>query len=233
MLSNIGRKIYNITVTDHDPVESARRHRLGGEVARSELRTSESSPSAAFAEATLTLSLTLSLTLATLTTLTTLTALAILTVLTVVLTVVLTILTILAVVSAIVAAVVVASVVSSVVSDLEPDTVILGSTLGNRHQHRLMVGSRCHRADTVEAFRKAIVQVSTEQPLAVAVVVDTLEERKFLSIERLAGVEVATKILHCDVGVANDCASLKGLGSRVVGVIRVRKLSSLQVGDLH
>jgi len=146
--------------------------------------------------------------------------------LTTLLTVVLTV--VLAIVAAVVATVVAATAATA---NSEPHTVILRTTLSDRHDNRLMVGGRGDRASTVVTGRETSLERGSEKTIAVTSVVDTLEESKVLSIRRVVGV--VTHVLDGDMGVANDVASLKRLWGSVVGVVRVGERTGLQVGDLH
>jgi len=146
--------------------------------------------------------------------------------LTTLLTVVLTV--VLAIVAAVVATVVAATAATA---NSEPHTVILRTTLSDRHDNRLMVGGRGDRASTVVTGRETSLERGSEKTIAVTSVVDTLEESKVLSIRRVVGV--VTHVLDGDMGVANDVASLKRLRGSVVGVVRVGERTGLQVGDLH
>jgi hypothetical protein len=196
-------------------------HRLGNVAAAGKAATTTSTSTTEATEAALALTAlaslsALTLTLASLSSLATLT-LAALT-------------TLAAVVATIVAAVVAA--VATTVGDSESYTVILGTTLGDCHENRLMVAGRGHRAGTVNTGRKTISEVSTEKTLAVAGVVDTLEESKGLRIRGGLSVDVTLQILDSDMGVANNLSTLETLRSSVVGVVRVGKLASNQVVDL-
>jgi len=146
--------------------------------------------------------------------------------LTTLLTVVLTV--VLAIVAAVVATVVAATAATA---NSEPHTVILRTTLSDRHDNRLMVGGRGDRASTVVTGRETSLERGSEKTIAVTSVVDTLEESKVLSIRRVVGV--VTHVLDGDMGVANDVASLKRLRGSVVGVVRVGERTGLQVGDLY
>jgi len=135
---------------------------------------------------------------------------------------------VLAIVAAVVATVVAATAATA---NSEPHTVILRTTLSDRHDNRLMVGGRGDRASTVVTGRETSLERGSEKTIAVTSVVDTLEESKVLSIRRVVGV--VTHVLDGDMGVANDVASLKRLRGSVVGVVRVGERTGLQVGDLH
>jgi hypothetical protein len=129
-------------------------------------------------------------------------------------------------------AAVVATVVASAIGNLESDAIVLGSTLGNRHKHRLVVARRSHGADAIKAYREATGKVSTQQSVSVASVVNSLEKGKFFGIEGLGWVGIATKVLNCDVRVTDNLTSLEALRGRIVRVIRVGELSGCQVGNL-
>jgi len=156
-----------------------------------------------------------------------------------VLTIVAAVTTIASIVTAVVASVVatviasiVSTVVASAISNLETDAIVLGSTLGNRHKHRLVVARRSHGADAIKAYGEATGKISTQQSVSIASVVDSLEEGKFFGIEGLGWVGIATQVLNCDVRVADNLTSLEALRGRIVRVIRVGELSSRQIGNL-
>jgi hypothetical protein len=67
--------------------------------------------------------------------------------------------------------------------------------------------------------------------LAVASVVDTLEEGKCLRIRWV--VRGIAHVLDGDVGVANDFASIERLRGGIVGSVGVGESSGLEVGNLH
>ena len=77
---------------------------------------------------------------------------------------------------------------------------------------------RCtrHRADPVVSSRESALDSSREQTVAVACIVDTLKEDEFLGVQGRGGDEGAAHRLNCDVGVADDFATLEGLGSAIV-----------------
>jgi hypothetical protein len=127
---------------------------------------------------------------------------------------------------------VVTAVVAAVVGNLEPDTVVLGATLSDGHEYRLVVTGGCHAADTVETLGETRLEISAQETLTVAGVVDTLEESKLLSVEGLVLVRVASEVLDCDVGVSNNFTVTEGLRGGVVGFVRVGEGSGLQVADL-
>jgi hypothetical protein len=139
----------------------------------------------------------------------------------------------LAAVVATVVAAVVTTIVAAVVGNLEPDTVVLGATLGDGHKYRLVVTGGCHAADTVETLGETRLEVSAQETLTVAGVVDTLEESKLLSVEGLVLVRVASKVLDCDMGVSNNLTVTEGLRGGVVGFVGVGEGSGLQVANLN
>jgi hypothetical protein len=128
---------------------------------------------------------------------------------------------------------IVTTVVAAVVGNLEPDTVVLSATLSDGHKYRLVVTGGRHAADTVETLGETRLEVSAQETLTVAGVVDTLEEGKLLSVEGLVLVRVASEILDCDVGVSNNLTVTEGLRGGVVGFVGVGEGSSLQVADLN
>ena len=194
----------------------------------------EASTTAATTSTEATLTTLASLSSLTLTALTSLTLAAVLTVvLAIVLSVVLTI--VLTVVLTIVLTIVLAAVVvvaAAVATNGEPYTVILGTTLSNRHDNRCMVAGRGKSAGAVDAIRKTISKVGSKLTLAVGSGVDTLEESKRLWVRWLLAVDVAIQVLDSDVRVANNISALESLGGSVVGVVGIRKRASHQVVGL-
>ncbi|KAK1238366.1 hypothetical protein MKX07_006512 [Trichoderma sp. CBMAI-0711] len=141
-------------------------------------------------------------------------AVVVLAVVAVVLAVVAVVLAVVAVVLAIVAIV----AIVAVATNGEADAVILSTTLSHGHQHRLVVGSRGHGAQAVVSGGQAVGNGGRQQTLAVASIVDTLEEDKELRVQGLGGVQRVTGALDSDVSVANDVAvAVNVLGSRIVG----------------
>lgn len=97
-----------------------------------------------------------------------------------------------------------------------------------------MVGRASHGADTVGSIGQTTSDGGLELSLAVAGIVDTLEEGKGGSIQWRGGVQVVLHILDGDVGVADDRASgAQLLGRRVVRACRVGEGAQVHVGDLH
>ena len=124
-------------------------------------------------------------------------------------------------------------VVTTVASHGEADAVILGSALGDRHQHGLVVGSRRHAADAVVAGGQATRDVGGQQAIAVAVVVDALEEGKLGGVQGPRRVEGSAGVLDGDVRVSNDLAvAVQVLGSRVISRGSVGEGAALEVEHL-
>jgi hypothetical protein len=96
-----------------------------------------------------------------------------------------------------------------------------------------VVGSAVHCADSIEASRQPISDVGGEKTLAVAVIVDTLEEIEDFRVGRAGGGESAAKILDGDVTVTDDLATLKSLRSRVVCALSIGKGTGDQVLELN
>lgn len=105
--------------------------------------------------------------------------------------------------------------------------------LSDGHQNRLVVGSTGHSADTVVAGGKTTGDGGAKTSIAVARIVDTLEEGELRGIQRLVRSEGVAQVLDGDVSVANNVASVSELlRSRVIGVVGVGKGSQVHVGDL-
>lgn len=105
--------------------------------------------------------------------------------------------------------------------------------LSDRHENRLVVGSTGHGADTVVTSGKTTSNRGAQASIAVARVVDTLEEGELRGIQRLVRGEGVAQVLDGDVSVANHVASVsKLLRSRVVGVVGVSEGAQVHVCDL-
>lgn len=123
---------------------------------------------------------------------------------------------------------------ATVATNSEFVAVILGTTLGDGHQNGLMVGSTRHGADTVVSSGQASSDGGLQVTIAIAGIVDTLEEDKLGSIQGSVGRQGVTHILNRDVNMAdNGTAAAKILGSRVVGRLSVSEGAGLQVVDLE
>lgn len=106
--------------------------------------------------------------------------------------------------------------------------------LSDGHEDRLVVGSTGHGADTVVTSRETTSDSGAQASIAVASVIDTLEEGELRGIQSLARGEGVTQVLDGDVSVANNGASVsKLLRSRVVGVVGVGEGTQVHVGDLN
>lgn len=113
------------------------------------------------------------------------------------------------------------------------DTVILGTTLSDGHDYRLMVGSRGHGAKTVVTSRETTGYICRQKTLAISGVVDTLEEGELGSIQRRGRVKLIAQVLNSHVGVANNVtAAIQVLGSRVVRVIGISECTGSEVSEL-
>ena len=160
------------------------------------------------------LSLALTLTLALLTLILTLTSLALAT------------LTVVAGIVAAVLTVVLTTTSGTILSDLKPDTVVLGVPLSNRHDYRLMIGSRCDGANPILTSRETSRKIGREGSLPITSIIDSLKECKSLGIGRVCGVLLVVQVLDRDVSVTNTLATLETLRGSVVGIIRVGKCPS-------
>lgn len=106
--------------------------------------------------------------------------------------------------------------------------------LSDWHKDRLMVGRTCHGADTVVSSRQATSDRRRQLALAVASIVDTLEESKLGRIRRRGGILRATHVLNGNVRVADDVATgAELLGRGVVRAVRVGEGAQLHIGDLN
>jgi hypothetical protein len=131
------------------------------------------------------------------------------------------------------AGVVVIVVTSTGTTDGEPDAVVLSTTLSDRHEHRLMVTGRGQSADAIVSGGETLLKGSSEFAIAVTSVVDTLEESEGLGIEGLLRVGIGSNILNSEMSVANNYTTLESLGSCVIGVVRIREGTSLEVCNAH
>jgi hypothetical protein len=99
----------------------------------------------------------------------------------------------------------------------------------NRHDDRLMVSGGSHAATAVATSSQAALDSGRKEALSIALVVDTFEEGEFLRVRRI----VAIDDLASDVGMANNIATLKGLGSGVVCGVRISESAGGEVVDLN
>lgn len=137
-----------------------------------------------------------------------------------------------AIVSGVVITTVVSTIVASVVTtfgDLELDTVVLRTALGNGHEHGLMVRRADHGARPVSAGGKTTGDDGGEQAVVIDGVVHALEEGELPRV-RGVGASQRANILDGNVGVTND-VSVTGdlLGRRVVRHGRVGERAGLEV----
>lgn len=124
-------------------------------------------------------------------------------------------------------------VAASIATNGEVDAVLLRATLGDRHENRLVVGSTGHGAGTVVTRGQTTVDGGAEASVAVAGIVDTLEEGKLLGVHGSGAVDVVSDVLDGHVGVANDLATLQLLGCGVVCALRVGEGAENHVIDLQ
>lgn len=97
-----------------------------------------------------------------------------------------------------------------------------------------MVRGTSHSAHAIVARGKATSHGSLQQAVAVAGIVDALEEDELGGVRGLLGRDVVAKVLDRDVGVADDVASaVEVLGRRVVGHVGVRERSRGEVVGLN
>ena len=116
--------------------------------------------------------------------------------------------------------------------DFKLGTIVLSSALGDRHGDGLVVLGCNHGADAVRAGRKSAVDHCLQKTLAIAGIIDTLEEGKFARVGWGARVQRAD-VLDGDVAVANDVSVIvKVLGRRVVVGRRVDKVAGLEMNRL-
>lgn len=170
------------------------------------------------------------LSLAFLAILTVLSTLAVLTILTVV--AVLTIVAIVPVLT-IVAVVPVLTIVAVTATDCKTDTVILGTTLSDGHDHRLMIGSSKHGAETIVASRQTTGNICGEKALAVPSIIDTLEESKLACIQRRSRAERTAEVLYSDMRMANDVTrAIQVLRGGIVRAIRISEGTGVEISDL-
>src|SRR3569833_1512405 len=133
--------------------------------------------------------------------------------------------------AAVVAAVVVVVVGSN---NRELAAVVLGTSLGNGHDDGLVVGSRRQGAHAEVAGGKASGDHGLKKPLAVASIVDTLEEGELGRTRRGLGVQALAQILDRDVSVADDVAlAIQRLGGGVVRGDGIGEGTGLQTVDLN
>lgn len=84
-----------------------------------------------------------------------------------------------------------------------------------------MIAGAGHRADPIRTRCQTTSNSGVESTLAIAIIIDTLEEGEDCWIRWRAGGDAVSKGLDCDVGVANDVAVLECLRCGVVSRIWV------------
>jgi hypothetical protein len=89
----------------------------------------------------------------------------------------------------------------------ELGAIIGSSSLRNRHQNALMVGSGRHGADAVVASGKTSSDGGLEKTLAVSGIIDSLEEGELGWIQGGCRIECLSHILDSHVGVADNLSS--------------------------
>jgi hypothetical protein len=65
--------------------------------------------------------------------------------------------------------------------------IVLGTTLGNRHDHRLVIGRTGHSAYAVETRWQTVRNLGLQQSVSVASIIDTFEENKVVGVGRSSG----------------------------------------------
>jgi hypothetical protein len=129
---------------------------------------------------------------------------------------------------------VVAAAIVAGSADSEVAAVLLGPTLGDGHQDRLVVGGAGHGAKAVVAGGKTTRNGDGQLSLAVAGIVDTFEEGEFAGIKGLGELEVVADILDNNVGVADDLTlAVQGLWCGVVGAGGVCEGAKVHVLELQ
>lgn len=96
-----------------------------------------------------------------------------------------------------------------------------------------MIGRGRHGANAIGAWSEPAGNRGIQTTLAIAVVIDALEEGKGYWIGRRARRDAIAERLDGDMRVADDVAVLQKLGCRVVGGVRIGKGSGFQVEDLE
>lgn len=119
-------------------------------------------------------------------------------------------------------------VVTTTVCDSELGTIVLSTTLSNWHEDGLMVAGRSHSADTVGTSGETTGGGSSQQAVAVSVIVDTLEEGKSSRVRRSRAVDGANA-LNSEMSMADNLSALESLGSRIVGGLWVGERASNEI----
>ena len=117
-------------------------------------------------------------------------------------------------------------------SNIHIDGVFRGSVLRNGEEDRLMIGSGVDGGQFVDAGRKSLGNIRGEDAIDRSAV-QALEERKPLQVIR-GRLRERGEQLHDDVRVAPDQAlSVQLLGRRIVVLLCVDEITSLQVLNRH
>jgi len=127
----------------------------------------------------------------------------------------------------------VTSITATSSSHNKPNTIILRPPLRNRHKYRLMITRTRHGTRAIIPRGESLVQLRAQHALAIAVIVDALEEDKRLRVERLLGRGVAANVLHREVRVALHDAVDEVLRGGVVGFLRIGEGAGDEIVDAH
>ena len=96
-----------------------------------------------------------------------------------------------------------------------------------------MVGGRIHGANTISTSRETVGDNSLKKTLAVSIIVDTLEEGKYLRIRGRGSSDITVQILNGNMAMTNNIATLHLLGRGVVGSQGIGENAGDQVRDLY
>lgn len=111
--------------------------------------------------------------------------------------------------------------------------IVLGTTLRDRHHHRLMVPGRNHGAGSVYPVSQTARHLRTKKPLSVAHVIDAPEEDEIQRVGRRQRPEAVEPFDH-DVAMPNhQSIFVEVLGSCIVTGCRVGLESDMHVARLN
>lgn len=108
------------------------------------------------------------------------------------------------------------------VTNGEADTVILGTTLSNRHENRLMVPGAGHSTDTVNTCnRQSVGDTSLQVAISITSIIDAFKEVKLVWVWNVFGVK-CIKQLDGDMCMPlNVSTIIQLLRSSIVGKVGV------------
>lgn len=102
-----------------------------------------------------------------------------------------------------------------------------------RHENRLVVASRSHGANPVDASRQPTSDGGTQTTISITSIIDTLEEGEGIGV-RWRGRVQTPDILDRNMGMTDNLTlAVKSLGSRVIGGLSIGEGACLEAVNLQ